>query len=241
MSIVKHFVVCVGLLFFAAICFAEGPRRPSSTVVKARDPQANEGFVQDWKTLEQALLRYKAAALVELKFNKTVKSELMNRQTTESGTAHFAKGKVRLSIQDAQNTLIVFDRKNLWTQQTQPKELGGETIVSRVRVSGGKSQSMLLSQLFEEGKIRSKFLIQKMERTHSEVRFDLIPKDQSDLGVKFLQLVLQPQQSEIKKFSYTDDVGNTTTFDMEKTDFLGKPNARLFSYQPPKGIKVNEL
>ena len=59
--------------------------------------------------------------------------------------------------------------------------------------------------------------------------------------MKSMKLVVKSKDNTLKSVSYLDDIGNQTTMNFTKIEFLKKENKKLFKYQPPKDAQVTDL
>ncbi|MFS4458863.1 LolA family protein [Bdellovibrio sp. HCB2-146] len=188
------------------------------------------------KTLKALSKHYRSAKLVEMKVEKTLKSELLGKETRHSGKIFLANGKFRWENTVPEETLLVFDGSTIWSVQVPPKEFGGEPQVAKGKVDKKTKSQILIASLLGED-LEKNFKVVKDDKNGN---IEVAPKG-NDLTVKSLNLSIDTKKSELKELSYKDDIGNLTTIKFSDIQFKSKANNKLFQYQPPKGAQVSEL
>jgi outer membrane lipoprotein carrier protein len=191
------------------------------------------------KTLKAFGKNYRSAKLVEMAVDKTVKSELLGKETKYSGKIFMANGKFRWENTTPEETLLVFDGTTIWSVQTPPKEFGGPVQVGKGKVDKKTRSQLLISTLLGED-LEKSFKVLKEEKVGADSKIEIEPKGDG-LTVKTLSLLIDTKKSELKELSYKDDIGNLTTISFSKIQFKQKANNKLFKYQPPKDAQVTNL
>jgi outer membrane lipoprotein carrier protein len=191
------------------------------------------------KTLKAFGKNYRSAKLVEMAVDKTVKSELLGKETKYSGKIFMANGKFRGENTTPEETLLVFDGTTIWSVQTPPKEFGGPVQVGKGKVDKKTRSQLLISTLLGED-LEKSFKVLKEEKVGADSKIEIEPKGDG-LTVKTLSLLIDTKKSELKELSYKDDIGNLTTISFSKIQFKQKANNKLFKYQPPKDAQVTNL
>jgi outer membrane lipoprotein carrier protein len=171
--------------------------------------------------------------------DKTVKSELLGKETKYSGKIFMANGKFRWENTTPEETLLVFDGTTIWSVQTPPKEFGGPVQVGKGKVDKKTKSQLLISTLLGED-LEKSFKVLKEEKVGSDAKIEIEPKGDG-LTVKKLSLLIDTKKSELKELSYKDDIGNLTTISFSNIQFKQKANNKLFKYQPPKDAQVTNL
>lgn len=190
-------------------------------------------------TLQKVTKKYRASKLVEMSVVKTVKSELLGKETKYDGKIYLANGKFRWENTTPEKTLLVFDGTTIWSEQTPPKEFGGPVQVAKGKVDKKNRSQVLISSLLGAD-LEKNFKIVKEEKAGDLVKMDVTPL-YDDLAVKSLQVTIDPKDSTMKEISYKDDIGNLTTMSFSDVKFQKKEKKNLFKYQPPKGAQVTDL
>lgn len=171
-----------------------------------------------------------------MKVEKSLKSELLGKETRHSGKIFLANGKFRWENTVPEETLLVFDGKTIWSIQTPPKEFGGEPQIARGKVDKKTKSQILIASLLGED-LEKSFKVVKDDKSGN---IEVAPKG-NDLTVKSLNLVIDTKKSELKEVSYKDEIGNVTTLKFSDIQFKSKANNKLFQYTPPKGVPVTDL
>lgn len=191
------------------------------------------------EALQKLAKKYRSAQLVEMNVEKTVKSELLGKETKYIGKIFLANGKFRWENQTPEKSLIVFDGTTIWSEQTPPKEFGGEVQVAKGKVDKKNRSHILISSLVGADVLKN-FKVDKQEILNNSVKLQVTPQG-NELNIKSLQLVIDAKENILQKISYTDDIGNLTTMNFSGVKFLKKQKNKLFKYQPPKNAQVTDL
>lgn len=191
------------------------------------------------EALKKVTSKYRGAKLVEMAVEKSVKSELLGKETKYDGKIYLANGKFRWENTTPEKSLIVFDGTTIWSEQTPPKEFGGPVQVAKGKVDKKTRSHILISSLLG-GDLETNFKILKEEKAGEQVKLFVKPTTE-DLTVQDLQVVIDPKTSTMTEISYKDDIGNLTTMKFSDIAFLKKLKKNLFKYQPPKGAQVTDL
>lgn len=195
--------------------------------------------VKGSEVLESTTKKYRTAKLVEMTVEKTVKSELLGKETKYQGKISLANGKFRWENKTPDETLLVFDGSTIWSVQMPPKEFGGEPQIAKGKVDKKNRSNILISSLLGE-EVTKNFKVVSEKKVGDVVRFEIEPL-QKDLTIKSLKVVVDEKSKKLTEISYLDDIGNLTIMSFSKIEFKKKANNKLFNYQPPKGAAVSEL
>lgn len=198
----------------------------------------NSAFAASKNTLADVAAKYRKSNLVTIQLVKTVKSTLLGKETKYKGTVYLATNKFRLNIDEPDKSQIIFDGKTIWNVQFPPKELPGPVQVAKSKLDKNSKKQILLSTLIAKDGIKENFKITKEEKLDEGMKFSLVPL-KGELNIKSLDVTVK--NNKISSINYADDVGNTTTFVFEKTEFSSKPSSQLFKYKVPKDAQVTNL
>jgi outer membrane lipoprotein carrier protein len=190
-------------------------------------------------TLQKVTKKYRNTKLVEMNVEKTVKSELLGKETKHEGKIFLGAGKFRWENSKPEKTLLVYDGKTIWSEQTPPAEFGGPVQVARGKVDKKTKSHILLSTLLG-GDIKKNFKVLGERKNGDTLTVDVEPL-QNDLNVKAMSLRVNTKDSTLSQVSYKDDIGNLTTLTFTDVNFLKSEKKNLFKYQPPKGAQVTDL
>ncbi|MGZ3774927.1 MAG: LolA family protein [Pseudobdellovibrionaceae bacterium] len=171
---------------------------------------------------------------------KTVKSELLGKETKYIGKIYLANGKFRWENFTPEKTLLIFDGATIWSEQTPPKELGGPVQVAKGKVDKKTRSHILISSLLG-GDLEKTFKVDNVEKADGLIKLKATPIKEG-LDVKSLEVLIDPSNDTMKSISYKDEIGNLTTMKFSGLNFSSKKNkSNLFKYQPPKGAQVTDL
>lgn len=182
---------------------------------------------------------YSKKPFLEAEVEKTLKSDLLGKETLHKGNISLGNGKFRWETKTPEETLLVFDGTYIWNVQYPNKDFGGQIQVAKGKPDKkNKSHLIFLSLL---GKDLSKnFKIVNEEKQDGDFLLTVEPKS-GDLAVKDLKIGVRGDEYTISKISYVDDIGNLTTLKFLKIKFKSKIENKVFKYSPPKGAQVTDL
>jgi outer membrane lipoprotein carrier protein len=187
-------------------------------------------------TLLSIVDKYRAAALVTMKVDKTIKSELMDKETKYEGEISLSGEKFRLDTKTPEKALILFDGSTLWNVQYPSEDLGGSVQVLKSKINKTNRSQILLSALLDRKSLKKNFKVVKDEKT----KLTIAPLTE-DLTVKSIDLVLDADKKVLTEVSYKDDVGNLTTMNFSDIKFSKKQSKDLFKFKVPDGAQVTDL
>ncbi|WP_413559137.1 LolA family protein [Bdellovibrio sp. HCB209] len=188
-------------------------------------------------TLKKASQKYRAAKLVEMSFEKTVKF-ISGKTTKYTGTLTMANGKFRLETKTPDEELLVFDGTTLWIVQYPPKEFGGAPQISRGKPDKKGRQQMLAATLIG-GDIQKTFKVTGENKEGDKSTLSISPRD--ELPVKDLKMIVDTKMSEIKEITYSDEIDNQISMSFSDIKFKDSVKKNIFKYEPPKGAQVTNL
>ncbi len=168
-------------------------------------------------SLQKVTKKYRSAKLVEMTVEKTVKSELLGKETKYEGKIYLANGKFRWENSTPEKTLLVFDGSTIWSEQTPPKEFGGPVQVAKGKVDKKTRSHVLISSLLGAD-LGKNFKISKETKENDLVKLEATPL-YDDLTVKSVNVVLNSKNNTLKEISYKDDIGNLTTMSFPMCNF----------------------
>jgi outer membrane lipoprotein carrier protein len=189
--------------------------------------------------LQKVTKKYRAAKLVEMNVEKTITSDMLGKKPTYEGKIFLGGGKFRWENSKPEKTLLVYDGKNIWSEQTPPPELGGSVQVARGKVDKKTKSHLLLSTLLG-GDVKKNFKVLDEKKDGDTLTVGVKPL-QDDLNVTSMSLKLNTKDNVLSQVSYKDDIGNMTTLNFSNVSFQKSEKKSLFKYQPPKGVPVTDL
>lgn len=196
-------------------------------------------FTSTESTLQKISKKYSNAKLVEMSVEKTVTSELLGKETKHQGKIFLAKKKFRWENTTPEKSLVVFDGTTIYSEQTPPKELGGEVQVAKGKVDKKTGAHILISSLLGAD-LEKNFKVVETENSENLVKYDVTPLT-NDLTIKDLKIVFNCKELTMKELSYKDDIGNLTVMRFSNVSFQKKEKNNLFKYVIPKGAQVTDL
>ncbi|MNJ91135.1 lipoprotein chaperone [compost metagenome] len=197
-------------------------------------------FAKSSTALNAVTKKYRSAKMVEMNVDKTIKSELLGKETLYKGKIFLSGGKFRWENTTPEETLLIFDGSTIWSVQIPPKEFGGPVQVARGKVDKKTKSQILISALLGNEPIEKNFKVLKEKKSGDVTTVEVAPQG-NDLTIKTLNLVLNTKDKALAEVSYLDDVGNLTTMKFSGIKFLKKEDKKLFKYQPPKDAQVSDL
>lgn len=189
--------------------------------------------------LQSVTKKYRNAKTVEMDVEKVVKSELLGKETKHQGKIFLGNGKFRWENDTPEKTLLVYDGKTIWSEQTPPPEFGGPVQVARGKVDK-KTRSHILLTTLVDADVKKNFKVLSEKKDGAEMTVSVQPL-QDDLTVKDMTLKIDTKGNVLRQVSYKDDIGNVTTLNFSDVNFLKSEKKNLFKYQPPKDAQVTDL
>ena len=255
MQFVCKFLLSLGVVFFAAgnsfaktkeILKKETANKDAvkKDAAKKESVQKETTKKEDLTELNAVIKKYRSAQLVKMNVVKTVKSELMGKETKFNGFIYYAEGKFRWDNDTPEKTQLIFDGQTIWNVQHPPAELGGPLQVAKSKIDKNTKKQILVSTLISTPNVSENFKIKNKNKEKTKdngvvTTFELSPKS-SELGISNLKLKTTDKKA-ISEISYKDDVGNVTTIQFQNIEFSKKAQSNLFKYVPPKGAQVTNI
>lgn len=179
--------------------------------------------------------KYRKAGGFQADVKKTVAQEVLGIETAAQGRFYFGKGKVRLEMDEPENSTLVFDGKTVWMES----RLDAETIeVTKIKSGNLKKSDSIWTALFDKKTLAKSFKLKSAKKSGDMIVYTFLPRDLKKTEVRLLEVGLA--DGEMKRVAYKDDRENRVQFDFDK--LVKEPaKAELFAYKPPKGATVTEL
>jgi len=153
---------------------------------------------------------------------------------TQRGKVVFAKpGKMRWSYEEPEPSLVVSDGKTLWIYDV------GEKQASRLAVTSGYLAGAALQFLLGEGDLVATFEITALGCGEDSIVLDLLPLQAA--SYERLGLTAHLGTGQISDTTITDLFGNRTRIRFERVRVNLAPSAKLFTFDPPRGVDVIDL
>jgi outer membrane lipoprotein carrier protein len=194
---------------------------------------------QNVRELERIVSQYKNANSIVLNVNKTVKSELLGKETAYVGVITFSKGKFHWITEKPEKSLLIFDGNIFWTIQYPPEEFKAAPQVAKTVLNKNKQAPYMITILLGPSSLQKNFEISTAKVDGDIMNFNLKEKD-NKLGVKDLQIKVNKKSEKILGLNYLDEVDNLTTLSFIKTKLNTNVKFSLFKFKAPKDAKIIE-
>jgi outer membrane lipoprotein carrier protein len=181
--------------------------------------------------------RYEAVRDLEASFEQTTRSVALGKagSTARSrGQVVFAKpGRMRWTYTDPEPSLVVSDGRQLWIYDPANHE-AQRMVVTEAYLSGAA-----LSFLLGAGEIRRDFEVKARECGERSALLDLVPREPA--SYERLEARVDPRSGELLETTVVDLLGNATTVALRDLRVNRDPDASLFRFEPPPGVRVVDL
>jgi outer membrane lipoprotein carrier protein len=181
--------------------------------------------------------RYEAVRDLEASFEQSTRSVALGRPGATSksrGTVVFAKpGRMRWTYLEPEPSLVVSDGKVLWIYDAAHRE-AQRLVVTEAYLSGAA-----LSFLLGEGEILRDFEMKALECGEASALLDLVPRQPATY--ERLHARIDPRSGELLETTVIDLLGNATTVALRDLRVNRDPEASLFRFEPPPGVRVLDL
>lgn len=182
---------------------------------------------------------YKKAGYVRFQAEKSVKSELMGKETTHKGTFYYSGGKLRWESDSPEKSLMVYDGMTLWNVQYPSPDFPGDIQAGRSKIDKKNRQQVLLAEFIGLTNLEKNFNIQESTQGDLTV-FNMKAKEKS-ASIPEATILVSKKEKKILEISYPDDFGNVTKIKFIETEMKKKRKPELFKYVPDKNVKVTDL
>lgn len=181
--------------------------------------------------------RYEAVRDIEASFEQTTRSVALGRSGADAksrGSVVFAKpGRMRWTYEAPEPSLVVSDGEELWIYDPANRE------AQRMTVTGAYLSGAALSFLLGEGEILRDFVVKALECSESSALLDLVPREPATY--ERLHARIDPRSGELLETTVIDLLGNSTRVALQDLRVNRDPDASLFRFDPPAGVRVVEL
>lgn len=185
--------------------------------------------------VDQVFAKYRKAGGFQSDVKKTVTQEVLGTETSSSGKFYFSGGKVRLQMEEPENTTLVFDGKVVWMES----RLDADTVqVTKIKSGNLKKSDSIWTTLFDRKNLAKAFTLKSAKKDGDARIYTFIPRNKKSTEVR--QLDIGVKDGELTRIAYKDDRENRVQFDFD--NLTKKPGkADLFAYHPPKGATITEM
>jgi outer membrane lipoprotein carrier protein len=151
-----------------------------------------------------------------------------------SGEVTFAKpGRMRWSYEKPEPSLVVSDGDQLWIYDEKARE------VQKLALGRGHLSSAGVQFLLGTGKLLDEFDVAARDCSADTVTLALTPKQ--DAAYESLELRVDRETAVVRETTVVDLFGNRTRVVFQDLRENSRPDAALFRFQPPDGVRVIEV
>lgn len=221
---------------FILICFFQSTAEANLQVQSTQKTKPDE--------IARILSKYRESKLVDIRVEKTIKSEWKTKDQIFLGKMFYSKGKFRWENETPEKNWTIYNGKILWNIQFASPDFPGKNKVTKSILTKKNRGQILLMSLLDIHDLSEKFKVQKDEpSTEKEIKLLKVKLEplEKDPSVSKLQLVLNLTAGTIQEVSFQDDIGNLTLVYFNATEFRNEKNNKLFDYLPTKNDEVTDL
>jgi outer membrane lipoprotein-sorting protein len=189
--------------------------------------------------LEKVMGTYKGADTIILDVKKTVKSEVLEKESVYKGIIRFAKGKINWTNDEPEKSMMVYDGEVLWTVQYPPKEFNSPPQIAKTNLKKSKNTPLVLNSVFGSKPLKNYFEIVP-DKVEGNLKDFLLKDKKKNLGIKEILLTIDVKEEKIISLAYKDEVDNSTRLEFKSTRFNEKIKGSTFSFKPPKNSVITE-
>jgi len=192
------------------------------------------------KLIQESIGQYNKVAGVSMAVKKTVKLALLDETKTSEGNLYFSKGQLRLELAKPEDSLVVLTAKEIWVESSIEGLNGPEKHVMKIVSKDLKKRTKApLALLLTDQKAWGQFKVLSSKKVEQKMILNLKPKDpQKFPELTQVSIELKPEEKEILKLSYQDEIENEVSFEFTDLDFSADVSTHKFKYTPPKNAEV---
>lgn len=185
--------------------------------------------------VDAVLNKYRQAEAFKAKVKKTTANEAIGSESTGDGQLYFSKGKLRLEMGEPENTIVVYDGKNIWMEA----RLDEKTVtVTKIKSHVLKKNDTLLAALFDRKDLLKTFAMSKAREEKGLRIYTFEPKQRMKTEVRVLEIALEGKN--LQRVTYQDDLENRVSFEFQNLERGSVPSGK-FKYSPPKGATITDI
>jgi outer membrane lipoprotein carrier protein len=193
---------------------------------------------KDEKALKALRKMFQNADSVSMDLTKVIKQDLLKQERRTSGHLLVSKGRLRMTIDPPEQSLMVVDKRNIWIVNypaPEFKDAALQVIKASAETKKGRSQSLI--GLLARGNLLKYFsVVNVRSEANGDKVFFLQPLAHS---VEFTraQVTLSPEEN-LKALHFWDEIGNETDYEFSKIVVGAKVSDKDFKYTPPANADV---
>jgi outer membrane lipoprotein-sorting protein len=240
MSHMKYSIfIFVLLLFFQLQLLAAEEKKSTPVAVKTVTAPVIQPTESDVGFIRGIDLAYQKAKTVTMDIKKTLKSQILDSNTSSSGKVMFSKGRMRMEMAIPDKSLVVIDKKHIWVVNYPSGEFKNSALqVIKADISSKKGRSQNFLGLLTQGGVLKYFNVSGLQKVSEEERVFFLQPNEATVEFKRAQMILNPKTKLITGLRYWDELDNETDFQFSNVKFNKDLNEKNFSYSPPKNADI---
>lgn len=191
-----------------------------------------------FKELKAMTKLYSQVNFLHSKFTQKRTFELLGEVKKTKGELYYSHQKMRIDISGDENTMNLITPGVLWSVTLDKKSKKPIQILK-----GKPAAHPLLKLLFGNEAVWDDFKILKIVKNDkSQLTVILKPKSaKSMISISKIKFTIDKNRSIAKEITYWDDIENETYMYFTYNRFKDKPDGSKFTFNPPKGISVQNM
>ncbi len=184
---------------------------------------------------------YRDAKTVSMKVNKTIRMELLQKETKSKGKMVIKKGGLlRWDVEGPEKSLVLMDGKVIWmvTYPSDPEEK-----VSVIKANNPKKSQphAVIAFLMGKGKISDEFKVLSEKKQGADLVEISLKAKQEEAQIPVLTLVVHAKKNTIESVTYQDAMGNETELSFSDIEFDKELGEKTFQFSPPENADINVI
>lgn len=179
---------------------------------------------------------------IEMSVDKVVKIPLLGQERKTHGKLWISSGRVRMTLDGSEKTLLIVNKINIWAVTFPPvefKDAAIQVIKADAAAKNGKSQN-LIAVLSRGGFLKFFVASAVQKEPGGSVVFFLNPRREVT-EFKRAQVKISNDGKKLLELNYWDDRDNETRFSFSDFKFDKKPDDKMFIYSPPANAEILNL
>lgn len=213
-----------------------------ATPAKAKNKKAAETLSPEISQIKDVVKKYQETAAVGMKVEKKVHLALMDEEKTGRGELWYSKGRLKMSIEKPEDSLLVLNDDVIWVVVKLPEDFGGTVQVTKMKSAQLKKSNALLAVLFGDEAVWDRFEVLKVDQGKERLGVELKPAKGAQLAdVVKVRVEIDNKDQKISAIAYWDELENETSYRFSEVRFGVKLSKGHFKYKPPAGAEVTEI
>lgn len=225
----KNFIFLTTSIFFSLVNAA------SPSLAKTSNDKLNL-----FQTASQLFVELKKDSPLIIEANKQQISEALGSDSKQKGKFYFQDKKFRWEVKEPTPSFVIYDGSAIWSVQSPPPGFEGGRQVLKSKVNKSFNDQLLIMNLLGGEHLKKAFKHSKtsLENNLYAVQVEPLQKIQD---LKQLTIFLNKSKNEIKKISFSDEIGNLTEIEFALIKKRVSLKPRVFQFKPEKTDQISEL